>query len=256
MVNFIDTHCNLNDEAYIDDFDQLLSRMKDAGICACIVPGVEKASYESLIDVTDRLPDYAYPCIGLHPTCLEDWESELVFLKKHLSDRKFYAIGETGMDEYWSKDNIPVQKRVFAEQIELSLNNNLPLIIHCRDAMEDTLSVLNDFRNSNVRGVFHAYSGSYESYREIHRYGDFKFGIGGVITYKNAGIAGIIHKFSMDDIILETDCPWLTPIPFRGKRNESSYIPYIAEKISVLTGLSIEQISEITTSNTKKLFGI
>lgn len=256
-MNYIDTHCHLYDEAFSEDFDQVVERLKQAGISACIMPGIDIASYNDMLLVADRLPDLTYPCIGLHPTSVSDnWEEELAFIKEHLNDRKFYAIGEIGMDEYWSKDFVDEQKRVFAEQVELAVRNKLPVIIHNRDAMADTINILSDFRNSELSGVFHAYSGSYETYKELLKLGDFKIGIGGVLTYKNAGIAGILPKISLHDIILETDCPYLTPVPFRGKRNESSYIPYIAEKIHEITAIPLDEIAETTTNNAIKLFNI
>jgi len=257
MLNYIDTHCHIYDEAFIEDFEDVISRMKASGICSCIMPGIDISVYDSMVKTADTLSGFAYPCIGLHPTSVdENWREEMSFVKEHLCDRKFYAIGEIGMDEYWSKEFVNEQKTVFAEQIEIALKNDLPIIIHNRDAIKDTMDVLSEFKNSGVRGVFHAFSGSYETYREILKYGDFKIGIGGVLTYKNAGIAEVVSKISMSDIILETDCPWLTPVPYRGKRNEPSFIPHIAAKLSELTSVSMESISEITTDNAKKLFNI
>jgi len=256
-MKFIDTHCHLYDEAFAEDLDEVVNRLQDSGVCACILPGIDNSSYDSMLSVADKLPELTYPCIGLHPTSVaENWQEELSFVKNHLDDRKFYAIGEIGMDEYWSKDFVKQQKTVFAEQIELAVKKHLPIIIHNRDAMADTMDVLSDFKNSDISGVFHAYSGSYETYCELLKLGDFKIGIGGVLTYKNAGIASILPKISLHDIILETDCPYLTPVPFRGKRNESSYIPFIAKKIEELTSVPLETIADTTTSNAKKLFKI
>lgn len=251
----IDTHCHLYDEAFRDDFEAVLSRAREAGLEACVMPGIDRSCHDALLAVADALPDFAYPCIGLHPTSVgENWQEELDFVKQHLSDRRWYAIGEIGLDEYWSKDFVKEQVRVLEEQISLAAEAGLPVIIHLREATDDFFRVLDDLRGVDFRGVMHAWSGSYESYKRLLGLADFKFGIGGVVTYKNAGVAVALERMSLEDVILETDCPWLTPVPYRGKRNEPSYVRLVAEKVALIKDLPSETVSGVTSANAKKLF--
>ena len=207
--------------------------------------------------MADALPGFAFPCIGLHPTSVsETWEEELAFVKEHFADRRWYAVGEIGLDEYWSKDFVKEQIRVLEEQIVLAAEAGLPVIIHLREATDDFFRVLEDLRGVDLRGVMHAYSGSYETYRRLLTYADFRFGIGGVVTYKNAGVALAVEKMSLDDIVTETDCPWLTPVPFRGKRNEPSYVRLVVEKIAQIKQLPYEDVAASTTRNARRLFNL
>ena len=256
-MEFIDTHCHIYDEAFADDFEETASRAAEAGVTRFILPAINSSTHDAMMRTASALGGCAFPCIGLHPTDVgESWQEELTFVREHLHDAPFKAIGETGLDRHWSSDYIKEQKICFASQIEIAAREGLPVIIHAREATEDIFDVLEQTRGLSVRGVFHAFSGSYETYRRCLTYGDFKFGIGGVITYKNAGIAGVLHRMSLSDIVLETDCPYLTPVPHRGERNESSYVKIIAEKISCLTGSTLETIAETTTANALKLFNI
>ena len=253
----IDTHCHLYDEAFRPDFDAVLDRARSAGLESCVMPGIDRSCHEALLAVADALPGFAFPCIGLHPTSVgENWQEELDFVRDHLGDRRFYAIGEIGLDEYWSKDFLKEQIRVLEEQIVLAAETGLPVIIHLREATDDFFRVLEDLRGVTFRGVMHAYSGSYETYRRLLTYADFKFGIGGVVTYKNAGIARALEQMSLDDIVLETDCPWLTPVPYRGKRNEPSYVALSAEKVASIKAVPLEEVGAITTANARKLFNL
>ena len=253
----VDTHCHLYDEAFRPDFDDVLTRAREAGLEACVMPGIDRSCHESLVAMADALPGFAFPCIGLHPTSVsETWEEELAFVKEHLADRRWYAVGEIGLDEYWSKDFVKEQIRVLEEQIVLAAEAGLPVIIHLREATDDFFRVLEDLRGVDFRGVMHAYSGSYETYRRLLTYADFRFGIGGVVTYKNAGVALAVEKMSLDDIVTETDCPWLTPVPFRGKRNEPSYVRLVVEKIAQIKQLPYEDVAASTTRNARRLFNL
>ena len=253
----VDTHCHLYDEAFRPDFDDLLTRAREAGLEACVMSGIDHSCHESLVAMADALPGFAFPCIGLHPTSVsETWEEELAFVKEHFADRRWYAVGEIGLDEYWSKDFVKEQIRVLEEQIVLAAEAGLPVIIHLREATDDFFRVLEDLRGVDFRGVMHAYSGSYETYRRLLTYADFRFGIGGVVTYKNAGVALAVEKMSLDDIVTETDCPWLTPVPFRGKRNEPSYVRLIVEKIAQIKQLPYEDVADSTTRNARWLFNL
>lgn len=256
-MELIDTHSHIYDEAFRPDFPDVLARAREAGVAACVMPGIDRASYGDLCAKADELPGFAFPCIGLHPTSVGgDWQEELDFVVQHLGERPWRAVGEIGLDEYWSKDFVKEQMRVLEEQIVMAAEVDLPVIIHLREATDDFLRVLEDLRGVVFRGTMHAWSGSYEMYRRLLTYADFRFGIGGVVTYKNAGVAVALEKMSLDDIVLETDCPWLTPVPFRGKRNEPSYVRLVAEKVAQIKGLAPEAVAAATTANARKLFNL
>lgn len=255
-MEFTDTHAHLYDEAFISEEDQAVERAVRAGVTRMILPDIDSQTREAMFSLADRHEGKLFPCLGLHPTSVgADWEKELAALEGWLS-RKIYAIGEIGMDCYWSKEFIKEQQEALRIQLELADRLDLPVIIHSRESTELIINVLKECRHLNLRGVFHAYSGSIETYRQIERLGDWYIGIGGVLTYKKASIAGTVRDIPLDRILLETDCPYLTPVPFRGKRNESSYIPHIAARLSEILGKGIEEIAETTTANAEKLFRI
>lgn len=255
-MEFIDTHSHLYDEAFAGEEDLALQRSIEAGVTRIIFPDIDSQSRAAMFSFADRHKENIFPCAGLHPTSVNaDWEREMMEVEKHL-DRKIIAIGEIGIDCYWSKEFLEQQKEVFRIQLETASRLDLPVIIHSRESTELIINILKDLRHLGLRGVFHAYSGSKETYRELDRLGDWYIGIGGVLTYKKASIAETVKSIPIDKILLETDSPYLTPVPFRGKRNESSYIPHIAQKLSELTGTSIQEIAATTTENAQKLFKI
>ena len=255
-MEFIDTHSHLYDEAFAGEEDLALQRAIDAGVTRLIFPDIDSQSRASMFAFADRHPENIFPCIGLHPTSVDaNWEKEMMEVEKHL-DRKIVAIGEIGIDCYWSKEFLDQQKEVFRTQLEMAARLNLPVIIHSRESTELIINILKESKHLDLKGVFHAYSGSRETYRELERLGDWYIGIGGVLTYKKASIAETVKDIPLDRILLETDSPYLTPVPFRGKRNESSYVPYIAHKLSELTGRDLQEIASTTTENAKKLFKI
>ena len=253
----IDTHSHIYDEAYDEDFSEVLQRAKDSGVEKMVMPGIDSKCHDRMMACARRLEGYAYPAIGLHPTSVDaSWQEELQFVWDNYRPGDFVAIGEIGLDEYWSKDFLEEQKRVFEDQLTFAWERDLPVIIHSRNATEDIFDCL-DRVGKPLRGVFHAFSGSYETYCRIKKsYGGFKIGVGGVVTYKNSLLAAFMDKVPLEDILLETDAPWLTPVPFRGKRNESSYIRYTALKLAELKGLSVEETDAVTTDNAKKMFGL
>lgn len=256
-MELIDTHSHIYDEAFDTDRKEAVDRALANDVRTLILPGINMASYGPMLECADNFPGIAFPCTGLHPTEVNaDWEQELAFVREHLHDRSFLAIGEIGLDFYWSRDFESEQRRVLAEQFEIAAKEDLPVLIHCRNATDAIFEVLSDMRGLNLKGIFHAFSGSYETYCRCLNFGDFKFGIGGVCTYKKAGIADILPKMSLADLVLETDCPWLTPVPYRGKRNESSYVRIIAERLALLKGLTLEEVASGTTYNARKLFKI
>ena len=255
MIQFVDTHAHLYDEAFEEDFDETIARIKENGVIKCIFPAIDSTTFESQRRAAEKCGDFVAQAIGLHPTSVGDnWESELQFVKEKLDNGTYIAVGEIGIDGYWSKEFIVEQKEVFREQLLMAYKKNLPVIIHVREATEEIFEVLDSLKGSVPRGVFHAFSGSYETYARISGYGDFMVGIGGVVTYKNAGVAKSIERIPLDRILLETDCPYLTPVPFRGKRNESSYLVYIAEKIAQVKGCTLEEVAAVTTANALRMF--
>lgn len=255
----VDTHTHLYDEDFSVDFEEVIQRAKAAGVCKCIMPAIDIASYDPMIRTESSLKDFAYATIGLHPTSVkEDWERELDFVKGEFSGRDYCAVGEIGLDGYWSRDFMDQQKIVFYEQVLMAASKDCPIIVHLREATEDLYEVLEKIKGAGVRprGVFHAFSGSYETYERINKYGDFMVGIGGVVTYKKASVADVVAKLPLERIVLETDSPWLTPVPYRGKRNEPSYLKEIVAKIASIKGCDPDKVEEITTSNALKLFNI
>lgn len=260
-MKFVDTHTHLYDEAFAADADAALERAFSAGVERLIFPGIDSSTYKAQMALSGKYPSNVFNAMGLHPTSISDnWRDELQFvMDAFASDRQpergFVAVGEIGLDGYWSKTFMEQQKEAFDAQLELASRLNLPVIIHQRDALEHTFDILERWKG-RVRGLFHAFTGSAETYERIKRLGNFKVGIGGVVTFKNASIAKVVEEIELADILLETDSPWLTPAPYRGKRNESSYIPIIAEKIAQIKGIGIEQVAEATTANAEEFFRI
>ena len=255
-MEFIDTHSHLYDEAFTGEEDLALQRAVEAGVTRLIFPDIDSQSREAMFRFADRHDGLIFPCLGLHPTSVDaEWEREMIEMEAHLG-RKIWAIGEIGIDCYWSKEFLEQQKEVLRIQLEIASRLDLPVIIHSRESTELIINILKECKHLGIRGVFHAFSGSKETFRELDRLGEWYIGLGGVLTYKKASIAEAAKGIPLDRILLETDSPYLTPVPFRGKRNESSYIPYIAQKLSELTGRSIEEIAAVTTENAQKLFKI
>ena len=194
--------------------------------------------------------------MGLHPCSVkENYKEELSIIEDWLSRRKFAAIGEIGLDFYWDKTFSDQQYEAFTHQINLALQYDLPIVIHTRNAMQETINVVKEFAPKGLKGIFHCFSGSYESAKEIIKAG-FYLGIGGVVTYKNAGLAEVLEKIELDHLVLETDSPYLTPVPFRGKRNESSYIKYVVARLAEIKNTTADEIAAITTANANKIFGV
>lgn len=255
-MEFIDTHSHLYDEAFAGEEDLAFQRAVDAGVTKLIFPDIDSQSREAMFAFADRHKGSIFPCAGLHPTSVDaSWEKEMLEVEKHL-DRDIIAIGEIGIDCYWSKEFLEQQKEVFRLQLETASKRDLPVIIHSRESTEIIINIIKELKHLGLRGVLHAYSGSKETFRELERLGDWYVGIGGVLTYKKASIAETVKEIPLERILLETDSPYLTPVPFRGKRNESGYVPYIAQKLAELTGRDISEIAASTTQNAQKLFNI
>lgn len=255
-MQFTDTHSHLYDEAFASEEDLAVARAIEAGVTRIITPDIDSKTRKAMFDLAQRHPGNLFPTLGVHPTSVgSDWKTEAESMFEHM-DKKIVAIGEVGIDCYWSKEFIEEQKQVFRLMLETAHKQNLPVIIHSRDSIGIIIDILKEHRHMDLRGVFHAYSGSIETYREISRLGDWYVGIGGVLTFKKASIAETVQSIPLDRILLETDSPYLTPVPYRGKRNESSYIPIIAERLATLKGTELSEVAEQTTQNTENLFGI
>ena len=255
-MRLIDTHSHLYDEAFTDEEDAAVERAMAAGVGRIILPDIDSHSREAMFSLSDRHPGVMFPCLGLHPTSVDtSGESEMEKMQA-FSSRKITAIGEIGIDCYWSKEFLEQQKEAFRRQLIMAHEMDLPVIIHSREATAIILEILRECRHLDIRGVFHAYSGSVETFREIEKLGDWYVGIGGVVTFKKASIAETVTHIPLNRILLETDSPYLTPVPFRGKRNESAYIPHIAARLAELMGTDVETMAGQTTENAEKLFGI
>ena len=255
-MTFTDTHTHLYDEAFAGEEDIAIARAIEAGVTKMVLPDIDSQTRQAMFDLASRHEGTLFPCAGLHPTSVgAGWQEEMLHMEKFL-DRKIWAIGEIGMDCYWSKEFLKEQEEALRIQLEMAAKMSLPVIIHSRESTELIINILKDCSHLGVRGVFHAFSGSIETFRELQKTGDWYVGIGGVLTYKKASIAETVKHIPLERILLETDSPYLTPVPFRGKRNESGYVPHIAAKLSELQEIGIEEIACTTTENAHKLFGI
>ena len=253
-MTFIDTHCHISDGAFAGEEDAYIQRAHEAGVEIMLQPDVDSREREAMFALTDRHPRVLFPMLGLYPGSVDgNWKEEIDRMLEY-SDRKVVAIGEIGLDYYYGKEFEKEQREALHWQLDYAKERDLPVNIHLRDAMGDFLAILKSHKG--LRGNMHAYSGSYESFLEIQKLGDWRIGVGGVVTFKKASLAEVVRKVPLERIVLETDAPYLTPVPYRGRRNESSYIPYIADKVAELKEVSVEEVAEVTTANARELFGI
>ena len=253
-MNFIDTHTHLYLKDFDLDIDEEIKRSIDLGIKEFYLPSIDSSYTNRMIKIKNKYPNEIRLLIGLHPTHINDnYMIEINHVKKMLEEMKFSAVGEIGIDLYWNKKNLKNQINVFIQQIEIALINNLPIVIHCRDAFDEVYKVLLNFKKDNLFGIFHCFTGTKEEAEKIIDL-NFKLGIGGVVTFKNGGIDKFLNQIPLKSIVLETDAPYLTPHPYRGKRNKSSYLTIIAKKIAQIYDLPLEEIAEQTTKNAKSIF--
>ena len=253
---FIDTHTHFNDESLIGDAEQAIGRALEAGVGKMIQADVDSSERDSMWEICDRHPSTVYGMIGLYPCSVtESWREEIDRMLPY-KGKGPVAVGEIGLDYHEGKEFEKEQKEALRLQFELAAQWDLPVNIHLRDAWGDFLAVLKDCAHLHLRGNLHCFSGSYETYVEANRYADMMIGVGGVVTFKNASLQGVVARVPLDRIVLETDAPYLAPVPNRGKRNESSYIPLIAAKIAEIKGVSIEEVAAATTANALNLFSL
>lgn len=256
-MKYIDTHTHLYDEAFAGEEDDAVRRAVEAGVDRMILPDIDSTTRSAMFGLAGRHPGTLFPCLALHPTSIgADWKEECDSMLSMRSRKDICAIGETGLDFYWSREFAERQKEIFKMHLDLSLEMSLPVIVHSRDATEAIFDILEGYRGRGLRGVFHAFSGSIETFRRMERYGDWYVGIGGVLTFKKASIAETVREIPMDRIVSETDSPYLTPAPFRGRRNESAYIPYIIKKIAELKGADEEETAGAAADNAINLFNL
>lgn len=256
-MTFIDTHTHLFSEQFNEDRHQIVQAAINAGVSKMLLPNIDLESIDTMHQLEQDFPRNCIAMMGLHPCSVtENWEADLAVIKKHLFSRKYCAVGEIGMDLYWDKTSLPYQQKAFAQQIEWAKELKLPIAIHVRDAFDEAFEIVDALNDENLTGVFHCFTGTLEQAEHILNYGGFKLGIGGVLTFKNSGLDAIISKIDLKHLILETDSPYLAPAPHRGKRNETSYITYVASKLAEVKGLGIEEVASVTTSNAEELFGI
>lgn len=263
-MKLIDTHSHLYEPEFDTDREEALTRAKAEGVGRLLLPAIDSESHERLFDLCRRHPGRCIPMMGLHPTSVNDnprWREELALVERYLQTppegiRGFCAVGEIGLDLYWSRDFREQQTEAFRRQIDLALQHGLPIAVHTRDAWPETVALVREYRGKGIRGVFHAFSDGIETYRELNSCGDFLFGIGGVVTFKKSRLAEVVREMELRDIVLETDCPYLTPAPHRGQRNESAYVHYVCEKVAQLKGLTPEEVAAATTANAERMFGV
>jgi len=252
----IDTHCHLYSEEFMADIDAVIEQSASEGVQKFYLPAIDSNSIDAMLALEDRFPEKCLAMMGLHPCYVkENFKDELSIVSGWLTKRNFAAIGEIGLDYYWDKTFATEQQEAFRTQIELSIQYKLPIVIHTRNAMQDTINTVKEYIGKGVYGIFHCFGGSYETAQEIIAAG-FYLGIGGVLTYKKAGLAEVLEKIDLQHLVLETDSPYLSPVPFRGKRNESSYLKYIVAKLAAVKNVSVEEVAAITTANAQKIFGL
>ena len=260
----IDTHSHIYDEAFDEDRNEVVERARAEGVERIILPAIDGESNERLFDLCRACGDYVVPLMGLHPTSVNDnphWREELAEVERLLQNppqgiERFYGVGEIGLDLYWSRDWQTEQTEAFRAQLELALAYNLPIVVHTRDAWEEMAQIVEEYANRGLRGIFHAYSSDVEMYDRLRKCGDFVFGIGGVVTFKKSALAEVVKEMRLEDLVVETDAPYLTPAPHRGTRNESSYVRFVAMKIAELKGVDYKVVAEQTTANAKRIFNL
>ncbi|MFP4091560.1 MAG: TatD family hydrolase [Cyclobacteriaceae bacterium] len=253
-MTFIDTHAHIYDEKFSNDIEDVIARSQDAGVEKIYMPNIDHTSVDRMLELEHRFPAMCVPMMGLHPTSVKKgFEKELYLVEEWLSRRSFAAVGEIGLDYYWDTSFSEQQQEAFRIQIEWAKKYQLPIIIHTRDSFDDSISIVEELHSEKLRGIFHCFTGTVE---EARRAADVNFllGLGGVSTFKNGGMDKIIPELKLQQLVLETDSPYLAPVPHRGKRNEPAYIPIIAQKVAEYLGKETNEVAEATTSNAFALF--
>lgn len=257
-MNFIDTHTHLFASEFNDDIDIVVQNAIDNGVSKMLLPNIDSTTTNNMLQLCNKYPQHCFPMIGLHPCSVkkDNIEKEILHVEEMLNKNNFIAVGEIGLDLYWDTSNLSYQKAAFESQIKLAKKYQLPIVIHVRDSFNEAIEIVEKLNNENLSGVFHCFTGNIQEAERIINLENFYLGIGGVVTFKNGGINKIINQISLDNIILETDSPYLAPTPFRGKRNESKFLVNIAQKMSEIYEIDINEIANKTSSNAINLFKI
>lgn len=254
-MNLIDTHTHLYSEQFDEDREEMIKRAMSNGIDGFFLPNIDSKSIVGMKDIVTKYPRNCFAMMGLHPCSVNgDYKKELGLMEKELDENKFIAIGEIGMDLFWDKTFIKEQETAFRTQIQWAKKKNLPIVIHCREAFKEILAILDELNDENLKGIFHCFTGNLEQAKQILGYGNFKLGIGGVVTFKNSGLDKVVKKLNLSDLVLETDSPYLAPAPYRGKRNESSYLKQVADKVSEIFEIPVNEVAKQTTKNALDIF--
>ena len=251
---YIDSHTHLYLDAFKEDRDQMIQRALEAGVNYLLLPNIDSKTVGPMFSLAERYPGHCLAMMGLHPTSVkENYKEELTFIESQLDREGIIAIGETGIDLYWDKSYLKQQQEVFVTQIRWAMELDLPLVIHARDSFQEIFSALDKAGGPRLRGVFHSFTGTHEDLKRALSF-DFMIGINGIITFKNSNLSGVVQSIPIQQLLLETDAPFLAPHPHRGRRNESSYLPEIAAKVAEIHNLSLEEIATITSNNAEQLF--
>ena len=255
-MTFIDTHTHIYDEAFKGEEDDVILRAKEAGVVVMLQPDVDSKERDAMFSLVDRHPGELYAMLGLYPGSVDKgWRDEIDAMLRYRG-RKVVALGEIGLDYHYGAEFAAEQREAFRVQMELAADMDLPVNIHLREATDDFFRIMDDCAHLHLRGSLHAYSGSYETFQRVRKYGEWYVGVGGVVTFKKASLAEAVKRIPLECILLETDSPYLTPVPHRGERNESRYIPLIAARIAELKGTGVDEVAEATTANARRLFNI
>jgi TatD DNase family protein len=250
-----DTHIHLYAEEYDPVRDRLLDEAAAAGVNRFFLPNIDAESIPGMLELEKKYPESCFPMMGLHPCYVkEDWEKQLALIEGWWTQRDFCAVGEIGIDLYWDKTFLEEQKEVFRRQISLANERNKPVVIHCRESYREIMEVLDGTPKKSPQGIFHCFTGNSDQAREVIGRG-FHIGIGGVVTYKKSGLDAVVAEIPLEQIVLETDAPYLAPVPHRGKRNLPAYLRLVGEKVAEIKGLPLEEVARITTENARKIFG-
>jgi TatD DNase family protein len=251
----IDTHSHIYSEDFDADRHEVIRRAQDVGVTHIILPNCDSTTLPQMLALEAAYPGYCHAAIGLHPTSIkENSNEELALIKSELERREYLAIGEIGIDLYWDKTFVAEQTRAFKQQLDWALEYQLPVIIHVRDSFRESMDALMPYKNTGLTGVFHSFTGTLEEAREIIAFGGFKLGINGIVTFKNSGLAAVVEQVDLKHILIETDSPYLTPVPYRGKRNESAYVSLVLDKLASIFKMSAKEVDVITTRNALELF--
>jgi len=257
MLMLSDTHAHLYSEKFDNEHDAVVQRAVEAGVGRLFLPNIDSSSIPGLIRLCETHPSVCFPMMGVHPCSVDaEYEKELLLAEGWLAKKKFYAVGEIGIDLYWDKTFIEQQKDAFRRQVLLAKKYKLPIVIHSRQAFYECYEIVAELNDDSLSGVFHCFADGIEEAKKVISLGNFWLGIGGVLTYKNSGLDKVVQEIALEHLVLETDAPYLAPVPHRGKRNESAYIVHVAQKLAEIKNVSLDEVARVTTENSKKLFGI